>query len=102
MPLPEGDAVTGTARPAPRGTRWSVVAPVSCAIAWLGVFSFSSLTLLAVPAALLALVAGTLGLLRDRRTLWRVVAGLSVGATLALIGVAGLIVFLLSAGRPVP
>ena len=86
--------------PARRGSVWSIVAPISTAVAWSGVLDFSSLSVLAVPAALLALIAGTLGVIRDRRTGWRVVAGLSAAASLGLVVVTALVVFMLSAGGP--
>ena len=88
------------AQPANRGSVWSLIAPVSAAVAGLGVGNFSSLSLLAVPAALLAIVAGTLGVIRDRRTAWRVVAGLSAFAAFGLATVTAIVIFVLSAGGP--
>ncbi|QNN53771.1 hypothetical protein [Nocardioides mesophilus] len=77
-----------------------MVAPISAAITWVGLLSFSSLTLLAAPAALTAVVAGTLGVVRDRRTAWRVLAGLSALTTLGLVAVLALMIFMLSGGSP--
>ena len=79
---------------------WSLIALLSAALAALGVVSFSSLSLVAAPAALLAVVAGTLGVIRDRRTAWRVVAGLSAVAAAGLTLVTAVVIFVLSAGGP--
>lgn len=88
-------------QPARRGSVWSVVALISTAVAWSGVLDFSSLSVFAAaPAALLALIAGTLGVIRDRRPVWRVVAGLAAVASLGLVVVMALWVFILSAGGP--
>jgi ABC-type tungstate transport system substrate-binding protein len=59
-----------------RGSAWSVVALVS------------------------AVVAGVLGVARDRRPVWRVVAGLSATLTVVLAVVVGLLIWFLSAGGP--
>lgn len=88
------------AQPANRGSVWSLIAPLSTAVAGLGVVSFSSLSLLAAPAAMLAIVAGTLGVIRDRRTAWRILAGLSAVAAFGLAAVTAIVIFVLSAGGP--
>ena len=83
-----------------RGSVWSLIAPLSAAVAGLGVVNFSSMSLLAAPAALLAIVAGTLGVIRDRRTAWRVVAGVSAFAAFGLATVTAIVIFVLSACGP--
>jgi hypothetical protein len=90
--------VTEIAHPAHQGSVWSLIAPISATVCGLGLLTFSSLSLLAAPTALLAIVAGMLGVMRDRRTVWRVVAGLSALATLALVAVTAIVIYLLSAG----
>jgi hypothetical protein len=92
--------VTEIAHPAHQGSVWSLIAPISATVCGLGLLTFSSLSLLAAPTALLAIVAGTLGVIRDRRTVWRVVAGLSALAALALVAVTAIVIYLLSAGGP--
>ena len=93
--------MTDIALSAYRGSVWSLIAPISAIVCGLGLLTFSSLSLLAAPTALLAIVAGTLGVIRDRRTVWRVVAGLSAFAALALVAVTAIVIYLLSAGGPI-
>ena len=93
-------SATSTVHAGPRRSVWSVVALVSAVVAWLGVLSYTTLTVLAVPAAVLAVVSGVLGAIRDRRPVWRVVAGLCAVLTLGLALVVGLLVWFLSAGGP--
>jgi hypothetical protein len=88
------------AKPIDGSSVWSVIAPISATVAVLGVLDFNSLSLLAGPAALVAIFAGTLGVVRDRRTGWRVLAGLSALAALGLVAVVGLMIYLLSGPRP--
>ena len=92
--------VAEIAQPANRGSMWSLIAPLSATVAVLGVVNFSSLSLLAAPAAMLAIVAGTLGVIRDRRTAWRVLAGLSALASFGLTAVTAMMIYVLSAGGP--
>lgn len=99
-PLQSDGAVAGMAQPDNRGSVWSLIAPLSAAVAGLGVVNFSSLSLLAAPAAMLAIVAGTLGVIRDRRTVWRVLAGVSALAAFGLAAVSAIVIFVLSAGGP--
>jgi hypothetical protein len=98
--MQSGGAVALIAQPANRGSVWSLIAPLSAAVAGLGVVNFSSLSLLAAPAAMLAIVAGTLGVIRDRRTAWRILAGLSAFAASGLAAVTATVIFVLSAGGP--
>ena len=96
----ENVPVTDIAHSAHRGSVWSLIAPISATVCGLGLLTFSSLSLLAIPTALLAIIAGSLGVIRDRRTVWRVVAGLSALAALALVAVTAIVIYLLSAGGP--
>jgi hypothetical protein len=81
-------------------SRSNLIAPLSAAVAGLGVVTFSSLSLVAAPAAVLAIVAGTLGVIRDRRTAWRVLAGASALAAFFLAAVSAIVILVLSAGGP--
>lgn len=92
--------MTDIAHSAHRGSVWSLIAPISAAVCGLGLLTFGSLSLVAAPTALPAVIAGTLGVIRDRRTVWRVVAGLSAVAALGLVAVTAIVVYVLSAGGP--
>lgn len=85
-----------TTMPATRkGRAWTATALVCAVVTWFAVVTgMAELVPIGWVTAILGLVAGTVGVARDDRTLWRVLAGLSVLACLSVFALAGMFLIL--------
>lgn len=78
-----------------RGSAWSATALVCAVVTWFAVITGMAVFVpIGWVTAILGLVAGTVGVARDDRTLWRVLAGLSVMACLSVFALLGLFLIL--------